>query len=258
MYTRSVRWCDEVGVRNGVKRYVHQQQFIVPKDTHSKYGVVVYSKRTPGAIHPEMVTATRYLLLLLLVSTPVCLMAGYVDMVLTLGPNCDLMPLFNCAKLPLSAILIILVFGSAKSKTWLSRLFYDKSTQKIHIETYTGLCKAKMYGPYNPSIGFRRISTKKVSSKFVTEEHLVFSPKPWTTTSALKEDIKTYMNPGSFFGMLNNEGSDMGNRAFLIATSLDPVINNYLKEEKLYKKLFKIHEDKSEEVSNKRTDNVFD
>ena len=50
----------------------------------------------------------------------------------------------------------------------------------------------------------------------------------------------------------------MGNRAFLIATSLDPVINNYLKEEKLYKKLFKIHEDKSEEVSNKRTDNVFD
>ena len=56
-----------------------------------EYGVVVYSKRTPGAIHPEMVTATRYLLLLLLVSTPVCLMAGYVDMVLTLGPNCDLM-----------------------------------------------------------------------------------------------------------------------------------------------------------------------
>ena len=53
-------------------------------------------------------------------------------------------------------------------------------------------------------------------------------------------------------------GSDMGNREFLIESSLDPMIRSHLKEEKIFKKLFKIHEDNSEEAVNKRTDRVFD
>ena len=50
----------------------------------------------------------------------------------------------------------------------------------------------------------------------------------------------------------------MGNREFLIESSLDPMIRSHLKEEKIFKKLFKIHEDNSEEAVNKRTDRVFD
>ncbi|KAL5266782.1 hypothetical protein ACHWQZ_G003984 [Mnemiopsis leidyi] len=255
------RRCCGNNLKEGV-RFVqyktNQPQFVTPTQLKiSKHGILVYENSL--ITRNNLPRMARFFLIYMAVSLPVISFIGYCDLVLR---NEHGFTFQDWQKM--SCLLVVLLFGSAMftkdvSKRTIKRLYFNRKEMKIYVEAFTGFCKPKLYGPYDPAIGFRRITTKQKKGAYVTEEQLVFEGKPLTAKTVSRERLKKMVENLSIFTspfsvLKNVEGSDMGNREFKV-----DVNGVNMKEKKLYKQLFRIRQDEvDEKVEKKQKNRQFD
>lgn len=247
----------KVGLRY-IQYKANQPQFVTPTQLKiSRYGIVVYESRM--LTENNLPGMMRSLLIYMTFSLPVISFVGYCDLVLRNERNFSLDDWKKGTGLLVVILLCGLVYSKDQSKRMIKRLYFNRKEKKIYIEGYTGFCKPKIYGPYDPSIGSRRILTVQSKGSYITQEHLIFEGQPLTARQLSYEKLEKITEGmgalSSPFSILKNiEGHDMGNREFRI-----DVNGTDMKEKKLYKQLFRIHEE--EEISdekNKKKNRQFD
>eukprot|EP00116_Pleurobrachia_bachei_P003890 sb/3464152/ len=229
-----VHKCEECGAR-----FAYPSTLVYHKKIHtgvSKYGIVVYDNS--GSLNQARFA--RIGALFMVFTTPVCLIAGYVDTIL-INPNEEdpsMKEMMRWSIITLTLTTLAVKFSQNTCRKTLTTLYFNKAEGKIYLDAFRGwFCKPKMYGPYSPSIAYRTLETRREGNGFRTYNKLIFEPHIMSARILSQEEVVEHK-------IINRnievEGSDMGNKSFEIREEL---IANYT----LWRKLFKIKEDENKD-----------
>lgn len=241
----------KVGVRY-IQYKANQPQFVTQSQLKaSKYGIVVYESKLLADHNAPR--AIRAFIMYMTVSLPIVCFIAYCDLVLRNEKSFEITEWYKRSGILILILVGGLIYAKYQSKRSIKRLYFNRKEKKIYIESFTGLCKEKTYGPYEPSIGVRRITTAQNKHGFYTQEHLIFQGRPLTARSMsrkeiVNETVKGMSDLKSPHAIITQvEGHDMGNREFRIE-----VDGTNMKEKKLYTQLFRIHQHAEPEEEKKK------